>query len=276
MPYLHYYYTDEWCRRTGLPAIGRIAANHSVWDLEIENLSSESLVLVYADFRVKQTRDENGHEVPRVFSLQEAFDVILSKLDNVDDAKRRRYEFVYAKLQDFEEYLVSFGVDTSLETPGHPPLPRRDSALMNAQEVVRTLRHTAVDHNIRLMHRLGHERLFADILEAARGEKDPDRIRAYVSIFEEYFTYWSIVQKEQTLEFLYDLLLVPDGDVRRQAANLMGRILARFLSGYKKELPADAAPSSTEERPFELWRDYLERLIHPDHRLTIRQTSMIR
>ena len=276
VPYLHYFYTDQWCQRTLLPTIGRIAANHSVWDLEIESLSSESLVLVYADFRVKQTRDENGHEVPRVFSLQEAFDVILSKLDNVDDAKRRRYEFVYAKLQDFEEYLVSFGVDTSLETPGHPPLPRRDSALMNAQEVVRTLRHTAVDHNIRLMHRLGHERLFADILEAARGEKDPDRIRAYVSIFEEYFTYWSIVQKEQTLEFLYDLLLVPDGDVRRQAANLMGRILARFLSGYKKELPADAAPSSTEERPFELWRDYLERLIHPDHRLTIRQTSMIR
>ena len=276
VPYLHYYYTDQWCQRTGLPTIGRIAANHSVWDLEIENLSSESLVLVYADFRAKQTRDEAGRELPRIFSLQDAFDVILSKLDNVDDAKRRRYEFVYAKLRDFEEYLITFGVDTSLSTPGLPPQPRRDPALKNAQEVVQTLRHTAVDHNIRLMHRLGHERLFAGILEAARGEKDPDRIRAYVAIFEEYFTYWSIIQKEQTLEFLYDLLLVPDGDVRRQAANLMGRILARFLSGYRKELPADAAPSPAVNRPFELWSDYLERLIHPDHRLTVRQTSMIR
>jgi len=276
VPYLHYYYTDQWCRRTGLPSIGRIAANHSVWDLEIENLSSESLVLVYSDFRVKQTRDAEGRETTRLFSLSDAFHVILDKLDHVDDAKRRRYEFVYAKLQDFEDYLVSFGVDTSLNTPGRSPQPRRDAALMNAQEVVRTLRHTAVDHNIRLMHRLSHERLFAGILEAARGEKNPARIQAYVSIFEEYFTYWSIVQKEQTLEFLYDLLLVPDGDIRRQAAALMGRILARFLSGYRKELPAGTAPSPAENRPFELWSDYLERLIHPDHRLTVRQTSMIR
>ena len=53
VPYLHYYYTDQWFTRRGLTALGHIAANHSVWDLEIENLSSESLTLVYADFRVK-------------------------------------------------------------------------------------------------------------------------------------------------------------------------------------------------------------------------------
>lgn len=276
VPYLHYFYTDQWFTWRGLTAIGRIAANHSVWDLEIENLSSESLVLVYADFRVKQSRGEDGQEIARLYSLAEAFDVILSKLDNVDDAKRRRYQYVYAKLADFEEYLVFFGVDTALETPGGPPLPRKDPALMTSREVVYALRHTAVDHNIRLMHRLGHERLFVGILEAARGEKDPARIRAYVSIFEEYFTYWSAGQKEQTLEFLYELLLLPDGDIRRQAASLMGRILAGFLSGYKKELPAGTAPSPQEERPFELWVDYLDRLIHPDHRLTPRQTSMIR
>ncbi len=35
------------------------------------------------------------------------------------------------------------------------------------------LRRTAVDHNIRLMHRLGREQLFANILEAARSEKQP-------------------------------------------------------------------------------------------------------
>ena len=276
VPYLHYFYTDQWFTWRGLTAIGRIAANHSVWDLEIENLSSESLVLVYADFRVKQSRGEDGREIAQLFSLREAFDVILSKLDNVDDAKRRRYQYVYAKLVDFEEYLVSFGVDTTLETAGVVPQPRKDPALMASREVVHALRHTAVDHNIRLMHRLGHERLFVGILEAARSEKDPARIRAYVSIFEEYFTYWSVGQKEQTLEFLYELLLLPDGDVRRQAASLMGRILAGFLSGYKKELPAGTAPSPQEERPFELWAEYLERLIHPDHRLTPRQTSMIR
>ena len=276
VPYLHYYYTDQWFSWRGLGSLGRIAANHSVWDLELENLSSESLVLVYADFRVKQERLPGGGERVQLFSLADAFGVILSKLDHVDAAKRRRYDYVYGKLRDFEAYLQSFGADVSLATVGGPPLPRKDPSLMNEDEVVLGLRQTAVDHNIRLMHRLGRERLFVATLEAARGEKDPGRIRAYVSVFREYFTYWTVEQKEQTLEFLYELLLQPDGDIRRQAAGLMGRILSKFLSGYKKELPRDAAPSLQEERPFELWAEYLEKLIHPDRRLTPRQISMIR
>ncbi len=276
VPYLHYFYTDQWFAAHNLKSLGRIAANHSVWDLEIENLSSESLVLVYADFRVKQSRGEDGQELARLFSLKEAFDVILEKLDNVDDAKRLRYQYVYAKLQDFEDYLTTFGVDITLETPGGPALPRKNAALMTEEEVVCGLRRTAVEHNIRLMHRLSRERLFIATLEAARGEKNPARIRAYVSIFGEYFTYWSTAQKEQTLEFLYELLLQPDGDVRRQAAALMGRILAGFISGYKKELPAGTAPSPQEDRPFVLWAEYLQKLIQPDHRLTARQISMIR
>ena len=43
VPYLHYYYSDQWFTQRNLNTIGHIAANHSVWDLEIENLSSESL-----------------------------------------------------------------------------------------------------------------------------------------------------------------------------------------------------------------------------------------
>ncbi len=276
VPYLHYYYTDQWFSWRGLGALGRIAANHSVWDLELENLSSESLVLVYADFRVKQERLDGGGEIARLFSLGDAFEVILSKLDNVDAAKRRRYNYVYLKLRDFEGYLQSFGVDVTLESSGGAPLPRKDPSLMNEDEVVLGLRRTAVDHNIRLMHRLSRERLFVATLEAARGEKDPGRIRAYVSVFREYFTYWTVEQKEQTLEFLYELLLQPDGDIRRQAAGLMGRILSKFLSGYKKELPQGVSPSPQEERPFELWAEYLEKFIHPDRRLTPRQISMIR
>ena len=104
VPYLHYYYTDLWFTWRGLGALGRVAANHSVWDLELENLSSESLVLVYADFRVKQERLPGGGERAVLFSLADAFDVILSKLDNVDAAKRRRYSYVYSKLQDFGDY----------------------------------------------------------------------------------------------------------------------------------------------------------------------------
>ncbi len=276
VPYLHYYYTDLWFTWRGLTNIGHIAANHSVWDLEIENLSAESLVLVYADFRVKQSRGQDGQEIAQLFSLKDAFDVILNKLDNVDEAKRRRYLFAYAKLRDFEEYLAYFGVDTTLESPSIPPRPRQTPALTSPDEVVYSLRYTAVDHNIRLMHRLGREHLFLATLEAARSEKDPVRLRAYVSIFQEYFTYWNAGQKEQTLDFLYELLMVADGSIRRQAAALIGSVLAGFLSGYKKELPAGAAPDPAEERPFQLWADYLEKLIYPDHRLTPRQTSLIR
>ena len=274
--YLHYYYTDQWFTRRGLTALGHIAANHSVWDLEIENLSSESLALVYADFRVKQIYDDQHREIPRLYSLQEAFDVILSKLDDVDDAKRMRYRYVYAKLRDFEDYLISFGVDTTLRTPRGTPPAAKNAALLEAGEVVPALRRTAVDHNIRLMHRLGHEQLFGNTLEAARGEKDPARLQAYVSIFEEYFTYWNASQKQQTLDFLYELLLIPDGDIRRRAAALIGRILAAFRLGYQKEPPADAPPDPEEDLPFQLWAEYLEKLIDPDRRLTPRQISMIR
>ena len=62
----------------------------------------ESLLLIYADFRVKSTRVKD-REVIHFYSLKEAFDVILNKLDNVDAAKRHRYVKVYAKLKDFED-----------------------------------------------------------------------------------------------------------------------------------------------------------------------------
>ena len=58
IPYLHYYYTDRWLTEQGLPRIAHIAANHSTWDLEFENLSLESLILIYADFRVRGTRHD--------------------------------------------------------------------------------------------------------------------------------------------------------------------------------------------------------------------------
>lgn len=113
VPYLHYYYTDLWFNRHGLEDLGYIAANHSVWDLELENLSVESLLLIYADFRVKQERDEQGREITTLYPLDDSFDVILNKLDNVDEAKRTRYTYVYAKLHDFEEYMISLGVDVT-------------------------------------------------------------------------------------------------------------------------------------------------------------------
>ena len=114
MPYLHYYYTDLWFRRRRITDIGHVAANHSVWDLEPDYLSVESLLLIYADFRVKQTRGAHGEEITPISTLAEAFDVILSKLDGVDEAKRLRYTRVYARLRDFEQFMIARGVDVTL------------------------------------------------------------------------------------------------------------------------------------------------------------------
>lgn len=275
VPYLHYHYTNQWFAQRGLESIGHIAANHSVWDLEIENLSAESLMLVYADFRVKQERDKHGGEIARIYSLTDAFDVILSKLDNVDDAKTRRYRFVYAKLRDFEEYLRFCGADVELDGSG-APAKRVDAALLNPEKVVEALRRTAVEHNIRLMHRLSHDQLFASVLEAAHSEKEWSRLRAYISVLEEYFTYLSSSQKMQTLDFLYEQLLNPDGDIRRQAATLIGHILAKFHSGYIKEQPDGTGPDPEAELPFRLWADYLGKILRPDRRLTPLQISKIR
>ena len=267
VPYLHYYYTEQWCRNRRMPTIGHIAANHSVWDLGIENLSAESLLLIYADFRVKQERDLDGQERTTLYSLQESFDVILSKLDNVDESKRERYRFVYAKLQDFEEYMASRGVDVALSGQGCPQKPQRTAALLSDVELVSALKLLGVEHNIELMHRLTAEHLFGNVLEAARSEKKWKNIRAYLGVFEEYFTYLNSEQKAQTLAFLYELLMNKEGDIRRQAAVLLGNIIARFDLTYKKELPAHVVREE-ELTARKLWSKYLRMIVFPDHKLT--------
>ena len=267
VPYLHYYYTDQWCKRHRIPHIGHIAANHSVWDLELENLSVESLLLIYADFRVKQERIAGGKEVTHLYTLREAFDVILSKLDNVDEAKRTRYQFVYAKLQDFEDYMVSQGVDVTLQGLVLPPAPQPDVALMEAPQVIAAMKAEGVSHNLRLMHRLSDQSSFAAIMEEARGETNWMRLRAYLSIFSTYSVYLNTAQKEQMLAFLYEQLMHKEGDIRRQAAELMGDILARFHAGYTKEVPAHHVPDPREHTALGLAEGYLRKILYPDHKL---------
>ena len=254
---------------------GHIAANHSTWDLEPENLSVESLVLIYSDFRVKQSRGEDGREITYISSLDEAFNVILSKLDNVDETKLNRYRFVYSKLHDFEDYMRSLGVDVGLD--GHPvkraPLP--DISLRNTEQTIESLVFMGIEHNIEIMHRMAAERQFGNLLEAARSEKSWKNVRAYLNIFEEYFTYTNDKQKEQTLGFLYELLMHREGDIRAQAGKLLGHVIARFNAGYRKERPADM-PDIAEARVMELWNEYLEMIIRPDHKLTVQQKRRIR
>lgn len=274
VPYLHYYYTNQWFNRHRMEYTGHIAANHSTWDLEPENLSVESLVLIYADFRVKQSRGEDGREITYISSLDEAFEIILSKLDNVDEAKLNRYRFVYARLHDFETYMRSLGVDVNLDKKPVKTPPMPDISLRNTEQIVDSLIFMGVEHNIDVMHRMGAERQFGNLLEAARSEKNWKNVRAYLNIFQEYFPYTNDIQKEQTLYFLYELLMHKEGDIRTQAARLIGNVIAQFNAGYRKERPADM-PDIADQKAIELWKTFLSMIICPDHKLTVQHKRRI-
>ena len=267
VPYLHYFYTDQWFRRRRMTDIGHVAANHSVWDLEPDYLSVEALLLIYADFRVKQLHDEQGREITRISTLAQAFQVILDKLDDVDGEKQKRYTRVYARLEDFEQFMVSRGVDVTMSGGDTPPLPEKHTALMTDDEALRALTLRCVGHNMELMHRLTDQRSFARLLEEARGETDWRRLRAYLAVMESYSLYLHIPQKVQTLTFLYELLMHREGDIRRQAAALLGEIIAGFHAGYAKERPADIRPDPRAITDVDQWRLYLDKILYPDHKL---------
>ena len=267
VPYLHYFYTDQWFRRRRMTDIGHVAANHSVWDLEPDYLSVEALLLIYADFRVKQLHDAQGWEITRISTLAQAFQVILDKLDDVDGEKQKRYTRVYARLEDFEQFMVSCGVDVTMSGGDTPPLPEKHTALMTDDEALRALTLRCVGHNMELMHRLTDQRSFARLLEEARGETDWRRLRAYLAVMESYSLYLHIPQKVQTLTFLYELLMHREGDIRRQAAALLGEIIAGFHAGYAKERPADSRPDPRAITDVDQWRLYLDKILYPDHKL---------
>ncbi|MGI6178203.1 MAG: cytidyltransferase-related domain protein [Eubacterium sp.] len=274
VPYLHYYYTDKWCRENGLDDIGHIGANHSTWDLELDHLSAESLCLIYADFRVKEKQNEKGENEAHIFNLKESFDVILSKLDNVDDEKLHRYKFVYSKLADFEDYMRCLGVDVDLT--GRPGVPEEmpDIALRNAEQTLKSLKFMSINHNIRVMNTLATERKFGKILEEARSEKNFKHLRAYLIVLQEYSIYLSFSQKRLALEFLCELLTHREGDVRRFAAALVGQIIAEYNAGYRKMRP-EGSEDVDEETAIELWNRTLDRITIPDIKLTDRHRSWL-
>lgn len=280
VPYLHYYYTDYCLSSNGLGGIAHIAANHSVWDLELENLSVESLLLIYADFRSKSTR-ESGGEIIHFYSLRQAFDVILSKLDNVDEAKRNRYIRVYSKLSDFENYMKEHGVDPYIpdraEAWPHDYLcadpltshyEERETSLLSGEDVIDQIRFRSIDHNIRMMRRFGDPQLFGNLLEDARSETDWKNLRTYIDILRRYSTYMSDVQKSMTLRFFYDQLAHSESDIREQTATAMGYIVAKYRVEYKKELPEDIPAADDNVTNLSMFSQYIELLLHPDHKYT--------
>jgi len=267
-PYLHYYYTDMWFKKHNIPYIGHIAVNHSVWDLELENLPLESLILIYSDFRVKNVNNGLKEEM-RIFSLKDSFKIILSKLDNVDEQKRKRYCRVYAKLKDFEDYMINVGVNVNVENKGIS-YDKKDRklyySLMHGEEVIQNIKYLSIEHNINLMHELRDESSLNSLLELARSEKDWNNLREYLQIFNEYSTYLTQKQKMITLKYLYEQLTHPEDEIRRRSAKLIGLLIATFDEDYRKEIPQDVSLKSPTVTSFNLLERYLDYFLRPDHK----------
>lgn len=283
IPFLHYYYTWQWLEEQKVPTIANVAANHSTWDLEFENLPVESLLLIYADFRVRGLRDETGKEQVKIYSLATAYDLIFSKLSQVTPEKQKRYQTVYAKLHDFEEFLCANGIDTDPVVDGPCiPAPVR-AALLRHGAAPKALRDQTFANNIRLMRQISFDASFEQLLEQARNEKNLHSIRTYLHLYSEYHTYLSRAQKGKLLNFLYELLMHHDGDVRRRAARMMGQILSNSGPKYRKELPAGvpeaaAAPNllSFLNESVQVWASYVEMLLHPDLKIAPKHAQRIR
>jgi nicotinic acid mononucleotide adenylyltransferase len=265
--YYHYYYTGKWFEERDITYIRNVAINHSTWDLEVENLSLESLILIYSDFRVKSDDDGNM----RFYTLEDSFRVILDKLDNVDEAKENRYRRVYDKLLDFQGYMHHLGVNTNpvARDDFSQPYKRKrvHYSLIHGDDLVTYAKFTSVEHNILLMHRLRDESTLNRMLESARGLENPNDLRGYIDILEDYNTYLTVKQKQIVVNFLYSKLISSEEDVRKQCALLMGVLIANMDENIRKELPASAVIESKEEESIEMFRRYVLRMLEPEQKI---------
>ena len=265
IPRLHYWYTDQWYRVRGLSGLGHIATDHSCWDLERIRLPLESQLLIYADFRTKEVASASGEPRMSIIPLRDSFAAIRDKLENLDHAKLQRYKNVYRKLRDLEDYLLHLGID--LDPPGFPPSGREAPqlppqldvpavlggrerpetvALATGRRVSTTARLFTTAHNLGVMERLRDVPALGALIEEARMSPGGRDLRTYVRILGEYAAALSHEQKEQTLDFLFELLAHPEDDVRYGVANRIGGILALGEDFWRKDLPPGVVAAGGE------------------------------
>ncbi len=283
VPYFHYYYSDLWFQKHGINYIRNTAVNHSTWDLELENLSLESLVLIYADFRVKN-KHLLGQETMYIYNLSESYQVILDKLDNVNEAKKKRYERVYGKLLDFEHYLRTLGLNLDLpetenEKKNFPHLslstPLKNPSLCFGEEIKERLKYHAIDHNIKVMHLLRNEYSMENLLEEARSLSDWKDVREYIRIFEEYSTYLTKTQKRQVMNFLTDQLVHPEDDIRYHSAEILGKLLGSYDEDYPKEVPPLETLPLESISGSKLLEELLKKTLYPSHQVISKHRSYL-
>jgi len=265
--YYHYYYTGEWFKKRGITYIRNIAINHSTWDLELDNLQLEALLLIYADFRVKA----DSNRKMKFFSLEEAFKVILNKLDNVDSKKELRYRKVYNRLKDFEDFLKFYDVDLDVYSDNDikksTKKRRKYYSLIKNSEIPKQTKFASIEHNIKVMYRLRDEESLNKLLEKARDVKNLIGQRGYIKILEEYSTYLTHKQKLIAINYLYDIVVTVEEDIRESASTLIGKLIANFDEELRKELPKDASVETPELTTLGLFEIYANKFLFPDHKI---------
>lgn len=273
IPYLHYYYTDLWFSKREMPFSGKVAANHSTWDLELENLQIESLVLIYADFRVKAL----GNKM-HIYDLENSFQVILDKLDNVDETKENRYKRVYSKLQDFERYMIDMGIhtDPATITKDHSLNIIKDFPLMYGDDIVDNIKFQAINYNINILKNFSSPENFNDLLVKLGSEKNWRELRNYIVLFQEYDKYIGKGQKLLLFNILQDLLLFKEEDVRNQVAEVIGSMIANYDEEYRKEIPDYVVINSDEQTSVDIFDRFLNYLLYKDHKQTDRNVEWLR
>lgn len=265
--YFHYHYTGVWFEKRNITYIRRVAINHSTWDLELDNLPIEALILIYADFRVKA--DDSGKMT--FYNLDDSFQIILDKLDHVDEAKENRYKRVYSKLKDFENFMMGFGINLdpkdAVELPEHYERERIHPSLLNGPEIIDYCKNLSIEHNVRLMYLLRDENSMNRLLESARSMKNTNDLRGYIDIIEDYSTYLTQKQKQIAVSFLYGLLVTPEEDIRKHCSWVMGRLIGNFDEELRKEIPSGAEVAKFEVESYELLERYIERLLNPERHI---------
>lgn len=139
-----------------------------------------------------------------IYSLEDSFYVILNKLENLDEKKKKRYSAVYSKLKDFEDYILSLNINVDPNKNmfnRYFPLNNTEYSLMQGEEITNNLKNISIYHSIYLMHQLRDEISLETILDSARSEKDWKDLREYIRVLQEYSTYLTQKQKNKLLNF---------------------------------------------------------------------------
>lgn len=276
--YYHYYYTGEWFEKRNIIYIRNVAINHSTWDLELEALPIESLILIYSDFRVK-AEYSNGLSNMKIYTLEDSFNVILNKLDNLDAAKENRYRKVYSKLRDFENFLLDLNInvnaDEGVDLDESATIKRKYFSLMQGHEITKNVVFSSIHHNIELLYRFRDEASLNKLLEPVRASRDMTSLRGYIAILEEYYNYLTQKQKQIVISFLYEKLVLPQEDIRKQCAELIGTIIATFDEEIRKEVPRSATVKENQLDTIGLFNSYLERFLNPETKVIERHKKYI-